>query len=532
MKIGIFVEYLYTAGGGERHICTVAEYLSKKHQVFLITRNPANLKNVEQKLDLDLSKTKVVYWPEIDDEHLSELTKDYDIFINSTIFSALENKSANGIAMIFFPIMINYNYPLWLKKFLFRTLDIFFGPRHKAFYLVGKYRPLNKFDWKIRTDNVGFIAERELENVKVEFIELEKKDLKDLISKVTVNGKEVKYDITSNDLWLKNNLQKNDEVEVSFNEKNMILKNQEDQEFTHDEPYYFRIKNITFKTSNYLVNGINKLISLGSRNSLFNKIYNFYVDQKQSFAKINYLKSYKLIWANSEYTKGWIRKIYNIDSEILYPPIDIQKFKVSKNKKNIIISVGRFFPPKYGHNKKQLELIKFFKNGFDRFEEFENYEYHLCGGMKDEQADIDYVDQCKKIAEGYPVFIHPNISFQDLLKLCSEAKIFWHAAGFGEDKERSPELFEHFGMTTVENMAAGAVPVAINAGGQIEIIQDGENGFRWNSESELHEKTIRIIKDEEMRERMSKNAIKSSKLYSKEEVLKSLDSLLEKYSIV
>jgi glycosyltransferase involved in cell wall biosynthesis len=57
--------------------------------------------------------------------------------------------------------------------------------------------------------------------------------------------------------------------------------------------------------------------------------------------------------------------------------------------------------------------------------------------------------------------------------------------GYGEDPERHPERFEHFGMTTAEAMAAGCVPMVIAAGGQVEIVRDGGDGFWWSSPAEL-----------------------------------------------
>ncbi len=71
--------------------------------------------------------------------------------------------------------------------------------------------------------------------------------------------------------------------------------------------------------------------------------------------------------------------------------------------------------------------------------------------------------------------------------------IFWHASGMGEDEKVHPEKFEHFGITTVEAMAAGCIPVVINKGGQKEIIKNGYDGFLFNSRKELKDITLDII---------------------------------------
>ena len=40
---------------------------------------------------------------------------------------------------------------------------------------------------------------------------------------------------------------------------------------------------------------------------------------------------------------------------------------------------------------------------------------------------------------------------------------------------------EHFGISVVEAMAAGAVPLAVGKGGVGEIITPGENGILWDT---------------------------------------------------
>ena len=72
-----------------------------------------------------------------------------------------------------------------------------------------------------------------------------------------------------------------------------------------------------------------------------------------------------------------------------------------------------------------------------------------------------YLDEIRSAAEGLPVTLHPEASGAELRDLYGRASIFWHAAGLGEDPDRHPDRFEHFGITTVEAMSAGAVPVVI-----------------------------------------------------------------------
>ena len=66
-----------------------------------------------------------------------------------------------------------------------------------------------------------------------------------------------------------------------------------------------------------------------------------------------------------------------------------------------------------------------------------------------------------------------DVPRDELLELYSRASLFWHAAGHGQDDRRHPERLEHFGITTVEAMAHGAVPLVFPAGGPAEVVADG-----------------------------------------------------------
>jgi glycosyltransferase involved in cell wall biosynthesis len=98
--------------------------------------------------------------------------------------------------------------------------------------------------------------------------------------------------------------------------------------------------------------------------------------------------------------------------------------------------------------------------------------------------------------------------------LYGRARLFWHAAGFGS-ADSSPESSEHFGISTVEAMSAGAVPIVINKGGQPEIVEHGVSGFLWNTLDELREYTRLLAADEPLRLRMSNAARERAELFSR-----------------
>ena len=100
------------------------------------------------------------------------------------------------------------------------------------------------------------------------------------------------------------------------------------------------------------------------------------------------------------------------------------------------------------------------------------------------------------------------------MSLYRAAKIFWHSTGYGEDEDLEPEKMEHFGITTVEAMSFGAVPVVINKGGQKETVEEGVHGYRWDTEEECVEKTCQLIKNNALRTAMANKCVKAAKKYS------------------
>ena len=186
--------------------------------------------------------------------------------------------------------------------------------------------------------------------------------------------------------------------------------------------------------------------------------------------------------------------------------------------KKHIISVGRF--SNTAGNKKQHEMIVLFKKVSKIMP---GWQLQLAGGVLDE--DRSYLIKLGKEIDG-SIKLLPNIPFDKLITLYGEAAIYWHAAGFGEDEKKHPDRFEHFGITTVEAMSAGCVPIVFNGGGQKEIITHNVDGFLWNTQEELIDYTVRVATDENLCSYLSANAVKKSKLFAKEHFCKQIRQLV------
>jgi len=236
-------------------------------------------------------------------------------------------------------------------------------------------------------------------------------------------------------------------------------------------------------------------------------------------------RSYDMILANSAYTQRWVEKWWGPKSAILEPYVDLRGCSSINGKQKIILSVGRFFVG--GHSKKQDVMVRTFKELYDSGA-CPGWEFHLCGGSDHKPKNQAYLKNIIQAAKGYPIFIHPDIKRTDLESLYCDASIFWHASGYGVDEMRYPEQLEHFGITTVEAMDAGCVPIVVAKGGQKEIVQHGENGFLWHTLEELKSYTVKIMGDLGYAKRLRKQVVKNGSIYSYDVFSENLSEILTK----
>lgn len=225
------------------------------------------------------------------------------------------------------------------------------------------------------------------------------------------------------------------------------------------------------------------------------------------------LKRIHRVICNSNFTKDFVDKKLGTKSIVIYPPSSALINGLKQEKENIILTVGRFgLLPGGGYFKKQDFLIDSFKEMVDKG--LKNWRLIIVVSYIEKYKEK--LEELKKLAKNYPIDFIENSSFTNLSKIYQKAKIYWHASGFNEDLKKNPERAEHFGISTVEAMSYKAVPIVINAGGQKEIVDNEKNGFLWSTRKDLIEKTLKIIKNDELRKKMSESANKKSKQFSNE----------------
>lgn len=218
-----------------------------------------------------------------------------------------------------------------------------------------------------------------------------------------------------------------------------------------------------------------------------------------------FMAKYDYFFPNSHFTAHWLNEKWGIPEEkvhVLYPPVTLiasSKLQNVKQRNNIFVC------SRIEKSKKIEDLIRAFSDS-----DFlnKNCTLTVAGSIKNESPE--YIRHLQAINPKVTFVFEP--SREQIEELFLKATIFWHAKGFGET---DPYQMEHFGITTVEAMSAGCIPVVINKGGQVEIVTEG-CGFKWDTLEELVHYTERLCKTEVDSSAMISCAQQRSSAFSKE----------------
>ncbi len=183
--------------------------------------------------------------------------------------------------------------------------------------------------------------------------------------------------------------------------------------------------------------------------SEFKKLFSFFL--------CNYLRIWDVtsacrvdhFFANSSYTAARIKKFYNRESEVLYPPVDTEKFTY-KDSEDFYLMVSRLVAYKrfdlaiqaFNESGKQLVIIG---DGaeFGRLKQMSGPNVHMLGKVPSDVL-INYMNRCRG-------FVFPGK--------------------------------EDFGIVMAEAQAAGKPVIAFKGGGAVDIVKNLETGVLFEEQT-------------------------------------------------
>ncbi len=484
MRVGIYNRWMATMGGGEQHMAAIASTLAAEHDVELVTHDAVDIGLMRDRLAIDLTALPLrIVRRDHGYSSLAAASADYDLFVHCSHLDVFEARARRNAMLVFFP------GPLPERPA---------APHAARAACVAHVHPEaqgDRFRW---TDGRARFVLQRLEPGRPHWLRLVLASRRPpgaapAVCALHLNGEPLGAPHTLPD-------------EGALEWWEPIP-----GERVVDQQMILRLESTTFPGSRTKDGALRMLgvavraadvwprSALGwARNRLRRLRVRHLPDHHGQRAITEHeVDSYQLLFANSRYTRSWIHRRWNRPSTVLYPLVPVEGF-VPLPKRKQIISVGRFF--RGSHNKKHLVMIRAFRELCDRG--LRGWSYHLVGGTHPEPDDQAYLREVRAAAAGYPVEVLCDLPFDRLQTLYGESALYWNATGLGEDENLLPDAFEHFGITTVEAMASGCVPVSFARAGQPEIITHGVDGYLWERLEECQARTRELAGDDALRERL------------------------------
>jgi len=177
-----------------------------------------------------------------------------------------------------------------------------------------------------------------------------------------------------------------------------------------------------------------------------------------------FMFSRSLLLTNSSFSRNVIRKYIHSDALVVYPPVEVEEYlKLSRNleREEAVISISRFAP------EKNLHLIPFIAKNLP------GISFYVVGSVRGYRS-MEYYNRISELIKKMSlknVKLYPNASYEEKLEILSRCKVFLHLMPY-----------EHFGISVVEGMASGCIPVVHKSGGQwLDIVKKGRYGEGFSS---------------------------------------------------
>ena len=217
----------------------------------------------------------------------------------------------------------------------------------------------------------------------------------------------------------------------------------------------------------------------------------------------NRIENVSFIYTVSEYTKEKIKQIYDRESKVIHIAIDKEIFYLekkirNKEKEETVVTIIGSEEFKFKNIGKILEAIRILKKKYN--------------------IKLNWISQTEPKLNKEEVIINPpQIKIGDILR--------------NTDIYICNSEYESFGLPTLEAMTCGAAIITSDTGGMRDFVKDKVNGLiiKKNNIDDIIEKVEILINNEEYRNRLVKEAIKTANEFNWEN---SINDVEKYYSII
>jgi glycosyltransferase involved in cell wall biosynthesis len=487
MRVAVYNRHWPTAGGGERFAGGIAEVLSEQHDVTLVAHEPFDVEELAERLQLDLSRVRVdVVGPS--PEAVTGASGSVELFVNASYASDDLSAAPRSMYVVHFPALPPFNPGRGRRLAISaaaRLADLARVERLPARVVDGVYMAESVAGLPVRwTNGEACLEVPGGRPVTLLLGRFHPPAAGELLVEATVDGEVVaSTSVAPRTSRVQPPVRVLQVPRLAAGQHRLQVRSRRWRPGDHGSA-----------DGRELGVALVAVLAGGGWQRALQGLFQVIAVPTTTGA---FLDSYDLVMSNSRFTRGWVQRLWGRDSEVLYPPVVAQP---RGSKEQVILGVGRFFDPGAGHNKRQLELVQAFRQLGAA-----GWSLHLVGGC--DRLGEAYLAEVREAARGLDVELHVNASGAQVRELYGRASLFWHATGLGEDEEAHPERFEHFGITTVEAMSAGVVPVVIAKAGQLELFEPDKAGLLWTTIDELVEHSGRLIAEPERRAAMADAAV-------------------------
>jgi len=204
-----------------------------------------------------------------------------------------------------------------------------------------------------------------------------------------------------------------------------------------------------------------------------------------------------VVLANSHFTKNCLDKVVEAETSVLYPPVDAKDIigfaETSGERGNVVVTISHI------RRDKRLELIP------EIAKKVEEAEFRVIGHVHDSDYHRELLQAVEAMGVEDRVRFETGLDRGGLLRSIVKAKVYLHTMPY-----------EHFGISPVEAMAAGLVPVVHRSGGPYQDVLDGkqgEYGYGYEGVQDAAERITELLGDERLRESLSEKCVERSKMF-------------------